>query len=491
MAGKNRPQAETLSGSPQPNFTNYAPKTIKAKRAPTTGDTGYDLGQTWLDTVGDDYYVLSDVSAGVATWDLLGTNTGPLNTLTADSGGAISPSAGNINILGTANQITTAGAGSTITYSLPSAIVTPGSLTTTTNLAVGTSATVGTTLSVTGASTFAGTTIVGTANINASGAAATAIATGGTGTLALGNATGNTTLTGSFSTLTAAGTFVIGTSAQTGTTTVVSSTAANSVLIQNGINVAAQITSINNGATAADSTVNILSGIGTAGAGVLSMANNTRVTTIDLGNIAPAAARTTSIAGGNSAQNDTVTIFGGAPSANTQTFNLFSGNASGGTQVANVFSGTNAATLNLATGGTGVKTIHIGDGAAANLITIGSTTGAATTTIQAGSGAINLTGNVNLTSVATKISLNGGAVTDFIGQATLTNGTVTVANTNIATADRIFVTRSAKNGSTAFGEFETTIVNATSFTVRAAKPADTTTETNDASTVDYIIFRQT
>ena len=92
------------------------------------------------------------------------------------------------------------------------------------------------------------------------------------------------------------------------------------------MNAGAQIVNIANGATAANSTVNILSGVGTIGAGSLLMADNTRVTTIDLGNIAPAAARTTTIAGGNSTVVDLI--------------NLGTGNAT----VA------------------GGKTIHIGDG---------------------------------------------------------------------------------------------------------------------------------
>jgi hypothetical protein len=85
--------------------------------------------------------------------------------------------------------------------------------------------------------------------------------------------------------------------------------------------------------------------------------------------------------------------------------------------------------------------------------------------------------------------VHGGAVTDFIGRATLANGTVTVANTNIASTDRIFVTRSSKNGSTAYGTFITGITASTNFTITACK-SDTTTETGDTSIVDYFIVRQ-
>jgi len=118
------------------------------------------------------------------------------------------------------------------------------------------------------------------------------------------------------------------------------------------------------------------------------------------------------------------------------------------------------------------------------------------TTVTAGTGITATTGNITATSgnvvvngAAKQYQCHGGAVTDFIGQAVLVAGTITVANTNIAATDRIFVTRSAKNASTAYGTFEVVITPATNFVITACK-ADTTTETNDVSTVDYIIVRQ-
>jgi hypothetical protein len=92
-------------------------------RAPTSSDVnGYPIGKRWINTATNTEYVLTSTTSSMnvttPTWTLLGTNSGALNTLTGDSGGAISPSAGNITLAGTANQITTAGSGSTITYSL-------------------------------------------------------------------------------------------------------------------------------------------------------------------------------------------------------------------------------------------------------------------------------------------------------------------------------------------------------------------------------------
>ncbi len=133
---------------------------------------------------------------------------------------------------------------------------------------------------------------------------------------------------------------------------------------------------------------------------------------------------------------------------------------------------------------TGNITSTLGSVGAATTVTAG-------TSITATAGDITATlGNVIINGAAKQLRVHGGAVTDFIGQAVLVNGTVTVANTNIAATDRIFVTRSAKNASTAYGVFITGITPATSFTITAAKTADTTTETADVSTVDYFIVRQ-
>jgi hypothetical protein len=95
------------------------------------------------------------------------------------------------------------------------------------------------------------------------------------------------------------------------------------------------------------------------------------------------------------------------------------------------------------------------------------------------------------TSTHDRIDVTGGAATDFIGQATLVAGTVTVANTSIAATDRIFLSRSALNGSTAIGMPVTAISAATSFTITSVDPATpANTETNDVSTFDYFIVRQ-
>lgn len=117
-----------------------------ATRAPTSSDKAYVKGTLWLDTDASTAYMWP----GSGNWISLGSGTtGAVVTLTGGSGGALSPTAGNMNLLGTSNQITSTGSGSTITFSLPSAITAPGSLTTTTSLTATTSITAGTTITAT------------------------------------------------------------------------------------------------------------------------------------------------------------------------------------------------------------------------------------------------------------------------------------------------------------------------------------------------------
>ncbi len=87
---------------------------VREKRAPTTRDRRFKFGTIWLDTDGDTVYALVKVTNNAAFWSLLGAGSGDLDTLTGDTGGAVVPSSGNINILGGQNT-NVSGSGSTLT----------------------------------------------------------------------------------------------------------------------------------------------------------------------------------------------------------------------------------------------------------------------------------------------------------------------------------------------------------------------------------------
>lgn len=111
--------------------------------------------------------------------------------------------------------------------------------------------------------------------------------------------------------------------------------------------------------------------------------------------------------------------------------------------------------------------------------------------IDGSTGNTSITGNLLLPTAATQLQVEGGAVTDFIGQATLVSGTVTVANTNIAATDKVFVQREGVGASTALGVLDVTISAGVNFIITALQPGTPgSTETNDVSIVNYFIVRQ-
>jgi hypothetical protein len=296
--------------------------------APNVADVHHNLGDLQVRPSTGQVYCLTNTAGGTATWAALGGGSANVNTIQGTAGGPLTPVGGNIILAGTANQITTAGVGHTITFTLPAAITAPGSLTTTTTLTSG-----------------------GHFTVTAGGAAITGVTTVNGGTVGLGT-----------------------------------DNAANAISI----------------------------GVGTI-----------------------------------------------------------------------------------------ARAIHIGDSAAAHIITIGSTTGVAATTIKAGSGGITLTGatgitgnttitsgNLTIASAAKQLHIKGGAVTDFVGSFTLTNGASgDIANTNIAAADTVLLSRYDLNGSTGVGMPVVTITPATKFVVTSVD-STAVTEVGDQSKFTYVIIRQ-
>ncbi len=116
-----------------------------ADRAPGVGDTAYLPGQLWLDKTNLASYQFSGT-----TWISFGTGSASaINTITGDSGGAKTPSAGNFSLLGTANQITVTGGANKETFSLSATLVAPGSIVATTSITSTTTMTAGTGLTAT------------------------------------------------------------------------------------------------------------------------------------------------------------------------------------------------------------------------------------------------------------------------------------------------------------------------------------------------------
>lgn len=343
-----------------------------ASRNPTASDTQYVMGTLWLNKTSHTAWMFS----GSGGWIELGSSgTGDIISLTGDSGGAITPVSGNINILGDSTD---------------------------------------------------GVSVVGTA-----------------GTLTINIAAASTTQRGTLETATTA-------EAIAGSSSIVA-VAPDGLQAKIGTQTAHGVALGNTGATSALS----WSSAGTAGQAFIS--------------------------GGASADGayGTLGVVGGGTGLTTLTAHaLYVGN------------GTSAPTA-LAVGSTG-QTLMGSTGADPGWTDSPSFSGSVTagTSLTATAGDITATlGNVVANGAAKQFQCHGGAVTDFIGTATLTNGTVTVLNTNIATTDRIMVTRSAKNGSTAYGTFEVVKSAATNFVITSCK-SDTTTETGDQSTVDYVIVRQ-
>lgn len=106
-------------------FVRVFPNPITKTRAPTASDKNFPNGFVWIYKNGDirtSYTYGGLDSNGDAVWILSSAGGSGIDTLTGNSGGPISPAAGNINIQGVGN-IAVSGAGSTLTISDTSGIV--------------------------------------------------------------------------------------------------------------------------------------------------------------------------------------------------------------------------------------------------------------------------------------------------------------------------------------------------------------------------------
>lgn len=497
MSNIANPRAETLYGFPQPN-QRQTPAPIIALRPPATTDLGYPLGQLWVDKAIGHSYQLNQITTGSANWVQIGSATGALSTLTGDTGTA-SPSSNNILIAGGTN-LTTAASGSTVTVNLDAAISGLTSIGATTFFTSPTTSRLsisGTTLSTSG--TDANIPVV----ILSKGVSAVSCSRSADGSVLAFQIenTSNTAVSAAQIQVGVAGS----TAADAFQTFYISSGENWSIGLDNSASDAFVISEdsslgSNNAVSFAPTTRNA----------TFSGSVTTTALTATTGNIGSSAgsvsAATTVTAGtGLIATTGGVTVNGG------DIINSHSSAAADVTiEVTNSdnTSGTSRAGIEIATGGTssgdpylqflisggqvftmGIDNSSGGDGfLISKSATLGTTNQFA---IDGTSGDIFVSsGNLSIEGSAKQLKIKGSAVTDFIGQAVLINGEVTVANTNMSANDRISVTRSAKNASSAYGVFQVVITASTNFVITSCK-SDTTTETNDQSTVDYVIIRQT
>lgn len=142
------------------------PDLIIATRAPLTTDYQFFVGTIWV-RLNTGSYILVGKPLNVANWQT-SSQAGDLDTINS-----LTPTAGNIDIVGTADQIDVANAGSTVTLSLPDPVIAPGDLEITG------------TLDVAGLTTLAALTQAGTLSLNATGAATTTIGSASAGNIAI------------------------------------------------------------------------------------------------------------------------------------------------------------------------------------------------------------------------------------------------------------------------------------------------------------------
>lgn len=277
----------------------------------------------------------------------------------------------------------------------------------------------------------------------------------GTGNFSLNGAATSTYTIGAATT---SGTISIGGTAQTGTMTIAGGSGAQT---------------LNIASSTGGKSINIGNG---AGANLLTLGSVTGASSISL-----------LVGTGNfSLDGATTSTYTFAPSVTSGTINF--GGTGANTGTATILGGTGAQTANIMAS-TGVKTLNIATGLAANQVVIGTENTTAKLDLKAGSGGVNVFGDLSLSNVATKIVMNGGAATDFIGTGTLVAGTVTINNTNISAADRIMITRSALNGTPALGFLVYTISAGASFTVASFSTTGAAVVT-DVSSFSYVIIRQ-
>ncbi len=533
MARTRQGQGQTLSGSPSSQFTNFAQKPLQAIRAPTAADTGYEIGQTWVDTSTAIIYGLGSVSAGNATWNIMSPGASDVDTLTGDTGGAVPPTAGNINILGSSG-LTVAGAGSTLTIqpSVSGFPITP--------FVVGISGEAG---YQTVQAAISAAVSAGGGTVYVQPGTFTEDLTLSDGVMVVGTIDENTIIVGTHTPPTTGNFAFQNITLQDGTAIFSSASAGSAILtleqciinVTNGhtfdiVNWTGELNIFNCGFIGTnDGVINNTGGSpvvsnssdfgnGLLNAFVISGATNIRdielrcpgtfqgsgeidiADCVFLGTITTAGS--VSLLMANSViQTDATPAFVQGSSGivflnnviiNTSNNPAIDGAGAGVLNLGSVDFTDNSARAGTLTIGTAdvldsaaFRTSVLATGvtySANTIIATGSDTDISITFTPKGTGDFVVdNGNISITKGAAQLQVEGGAATDFIGTATLVGGTVTIANTFIVTTDRIFL--SYTGALSASGQLTSSIIASTSFTITSSSGTDT-------STVSYFIVRQ-
>jgi hypothetical protein len=465
-------------------FIDIFPEPITRTSAPTTSEKNFPNGFVWIYQNGDTRtaYVYGGLdSSGDAVWILAGPGSSDVDTLTGDSGGAISPATGNITLAGGTN-ITTAGAASTITFNLDAAIslatsvtsplytvgstdlviqgdaandvkVTLGDAAGATNFIVEDSTNSALfTVPSNGGVTFSSLTVSGGAftssggaiSLNASSNFNTVINSGtSTGTVTIGNGSA-----GAITVDSGAGISIDGATASNFTVTGASE---DLTLASSGGSV-----NITASESAADAIVINASGAAggvqvQAGTGGILIGNEADTTTIDVGDIAPTASRTITIGGGTvvtASVTDTIDIGPDGATTNAdsvKTVNVNTGGVTTGQVLTNIASGA-------ITSGTHTVSIQTGN-AAAGTVATNISTGTGTKTVSLGNADANTTFNVDAItlindSVNANTSINTGTSTGTVSIGNAAAGAIAVdtaagISLDAATASNFTVTGAA------------------------------------------------
>ena len=371
---------------------------VISKRAPTSKDKGFELGTMWIDTVQNDVFVLTSVKSNAANWEGTGGGTGSFSTLSVNPGNAV---------IGTGDLTVTAG---TITATALSSGVVQTSGAGTFGSSKGTNGQIL-------ISSTAG--VPAWANITSTGGSC--VVSSGPNTINI-EATGGTS--SSFPTDSGTANPVAGATTVTGGTNINTSGAGGTITV----NLDDSITTI--GAVTAGANLSMSAGAMTitsttnASKSIYLHANAGTSETIEIYSDQGAAVDSVKI----HSDNGGIQLNSGLANANA--ISLTASDAAGGVALNSGTAGIALAATNGAvalTSGTGA--INIGVDAAVHTVTVGSTTGAAATVIQSGTGNLSgtSTGTIDLDS-AGALSLNSSAGVINVGNDVVSQ------NVNIATA---------------------------------------------------------